>query len=106
MPKYLISGSYAVDGVKGLLNEGGTARRDVLAKLCADLGGELESCYFAFGKEDAYVVVDLPDSATMTALTLVINGSGAGRVSTTVLVTPEEVDQAARKSIQYRPPAA
>ena len=104
MSKYLMSGSYAADGVKGLLKEGGTARRDVLAKLCADLGGELEACYFAFGKDDAYVVVDLPDSVTMTALSLVMNASGAGRVSTTVLVTPEEVDEATRKSIQYRPP--
>jgi uncharacterized protein with GYD domain len=104
MPKYLITGSYGAEGAKGLLNEGGTARRDGLAKLCADLGGELEACYFAFGKDDAYAVVDLPDPATMTALTLVMNASGAGRVSTTVLVTPEEVDQATRKSIQYRPP--
>ena len=104
MPKYLITANYAADGAKGLLNEGGTARRDAFAKLCAELGGELESCYYALGKDDGYVVVDLPDAVTMTALSLVINASGAGRVSTTALVTPEEVDAATRKPIHFRPP--
>lgn len=104
MPKYLITGSYDGVGAKGLLNEGGTARREALAKLCAELGGELETCYYAFGKDDAFAIVDLPDSVTMTALNLVVNASGAGRVSTTVLITPEEVDEATRKSISYTPP--
>ncbi len=104
MPKYLISAKYAADGAKGLLNEGGTARRDAMAKLCAELGGELEACYYALGNDDGYVVVDLPDPKTMTALSLVINASGAGRVTTTALVTPEEVDEATRTPIHYRPP--
>ena len=104
MPKYLISATYAADGAKGLLNEGGTARRDAMAKLCAELGGELEACYYALGNDDGYVVVDLPDQVTMAALNLVINASGAGRASTTALLTPEEVDEATRKPINYRPP--
>jgi uncharacterized protein with GYD domain len=104
MSKYLISATYTADGTKGLLREGGTARRDALAKLCADLGGELEAAYYAFGQDDGYVIVDLPTTASMTALQLAVNASGAGRVSTTMLVTPEEVDAAATKSLQYRPP--
>lgn len=104
MPKYMINATYSEDGVKGLLKEGGTARRDAFAELCAELGGELEACYYTFGEGDGYVIVDLPDSLTMTALSLTVNASGAGRVSCTELVTPEELDAAAAKSIDYRPP--
>jgi uncharacterized protein with GYD domain len=104
MPKYMISATYSEDGMKGLLKEGGTARRDAFAKLCAELGGEMEACYYTFGTGDGYVIVDLPDSLTMAALSLAVNASGGGRVSSTELVTPEELDAAMKMSIAYRPP--
>lgn len=104
MPRYMVTGTYDDDGMKGLLNEGGTARRDVCAKLCADLGGHLEATYFAFGHDDVHLVVDLPDNVTMAAVSLVVNAAGVGRGRTTVLLTPEEIDEATRKSIHYRPP--
>jgi uncharacterized protein with GYD domain len=105
MPKYMVSGTYVGDGLKGLLKEGGTARRDVVSKLCANLGGELEAAYYGFGDDDVHVIVDLPDNVTMAALSLVANATGAVRARTTVLLTPEEIDEATHKSIDYRPAA-
>ncbi len=105
MPKYLISGSYVGDGLKGLLKEGGTARKDAIGKLCADLGGHLEAAYFAFGTYDAHVIVDLPDNVTMAAISMVANATGAVQARTTVLPTAEELDEAAHTSIGYHPPA-
>lgn len=104
MPRYMVSGTYNDDGMKGLLKEGGTARRDACAKLCAELGGHLEAAYFAFGQDDAHVIVELPDNATAAAVSLVINAAGVGRATTTVLLSPEEIDEATRTSIDYRPP--
>ena len=106
MPKYLVEASYTVEGVKGLQSAGGSSRRDAIAAVAEGVGGRLESFYFAFGDRDVYTVLDLPDNETATAVALAVNGSGAVKVRTTVLVTPEEVDAAAKRSVDYRRPGA
>ena len=104
MPKYLFQANYVGEGVKGLLKEGGSSRRAAVEKAAQSLGGTLEAFYYAFGDVDAYVVADLPDNATATALALTVNSSGVTVVKTTVLMTPEEVDAAVKKSPSYRAP--
>src|SRR5262245_3765906 len=104
MPKYLYQVSYTADGAKGLLKDGGSKRRAVAESLVKAQGGKLEAFYFAYGESDAYVIVDLPDSASATAISLAVAASGAIRLKTTVLITPEEVDQAVKKTVSYRPP--
>ncbi|MEA2282859.1 MAG: hypothetical protein QOK21_3466 [Solirubrobacteraceae bacterium] len=106
MPKYLVEASYTVEGVKGIQSAGGSSRRDAIAALAESVGGQLESFYFAFGERDVYTVVDLPDNESATAVALTVNASGAVKVRTTVLVTPEEVDAAAKRSVEYRAPGA
>ena len=106
MPKYLIEASYTVEGVKGVQSAGGSSRRDAIAALAESVGGQLESFYFAFGDRDVYTVVDLPDNESATAVALTVNASGAVTIRTTVLVTPEEVDSAAKRSVEYRAPGA
>src|SRR2546426_2495124 len=102
MPKYLIKASYTVEGTKGLLKEGGSGRRAMVQEMVGRIGGKLEAFYFAFGDADAYVIADLPDAATAVALSLAVNASGAVGLSTIPLLTPEEVDAAAKKSVGYR----
>lgn len=104
MAKYLISANYVGDGIKGLLKEGGTSRREVVKKLASSLGGSVESMYYAFGETDVYIIVDMPDNASMASLALLASSSGAVTVKTTVLMTPEELDEASKKSPVYRPP--
>jgi uncharacterized protein with GYD domain len=104
MPKFLFEGKYSVDGVKGLLKEGGSARRAAAEKAAQSVGGKLDGAYFDFGESDFFAIFDMPDNATMTALALTIGASGAGTTKTTVLMTPEEVDAAVKKSPNYRPP--
>ena len=106
MPKYLVEATYTVEGVKGVQSAGGSSRRDAIAALAESVGGQLESFYFAFGERDVYTVVDLPDNESATAVALTVNASGAVKVRTTVLVTPEEVDAAAKRSVEYRAPGA
>jgi uncharacterized protein with GYD domain len=106
MPKYLFEGSYTVEGAKGLIKDGGSKRRAAIEALVRGLGGRVEAFYFSYGKNDAIVIVDLPDSASATAASLTVGASGAARVKTTVLITPEEVDQAVKKTAQYRAPGA
>jgi uncharacterized protein with GYD domain len=104
MPKYLWQASYSSEGVKGVIKEGGTGRRDAVERLVNAAGGTLEAFYFAFGEDDAVVIVELPDEETATAIALTVNADGRVGLKTTVLLTPEEVDAAAKRSVEYTPP--
>jgi uncharacterized protein with GYD domain len=104
MPKYLIKASYTAEGAKGLLKDGGSKRREAAEQALKSAGGKMEAFYFAFGETDAFVIVDAPDPATVSAASLTISASGAARTQTVVLLTPEELDQAAKKGVKYRAP--
>jgi uncharacterized protein with GYD domain len=104
MPKYLIQASYTTEGVKGLAKDGGTRRRQAAEAAIQSAGGRVEAFYFAFGDCDAYVVVDAADNVSVAAASLAVNASGAVSVKTVVLLTPEEMDQAAKKTVSYTPP--
>ncbi len=106
MPKFLFEASYTLDGIKGVQSAGGSSRRDAITALAESVGGSLESFHFAYGKHDAYVIVDLPDNEAATAVALTVNAAGGATVRTTVLLTPEEVDAAAKRSVDYRPPGS
>ena len=104
MPKYLICASYTAEGARGLLKDGGTKRRQAAEQALKSAGGKLEAFYFAFGDNDAYVIVDAPDHASVAAASVAINATGAVTTKTTVLLTPEEIDQATKKAVSYRAP--
>jgi len=104
MPKYLTMVSYTPEGIKGLVKQGGTARRVAVEKMLESLGGRLEGFYFAFGENDAYVISDGPDNATAAAISLAIT-TGAIRTKTIVLLTPEELDQAVKIPVECSVPA-
>ena len=106
MPKYLIEASYTLEGVKGVQGAGGSSRRDAVAAVAESVGGRLESFHFAFGDSDAFVIVDLPNNESAAAVALTVNAAGGAVVKTVVLLTPEEVDAAAKRSVDYRPPGA
>jgi uncharacterized protein with GYD domain len=106
MPKYLIEASYTLEGVRGVKDAGGSSRRDAVAKVAESVGGRLESFYFAFGDHDVYTVVDLPDNESAATVALTVNAAGGATVRTVVLLTPEEVDAAAKRSADYRPPGS
>lgn len=104
MAKYLLQVNYTLDGVKGLLSKGGSARRAAAQAAAESVGGTLESMYFAFGTTDAFAIADLPDNAAAAAVALTVSGSGGATVSTTVLLTPEEIDTATQAGVEYTAP--
>jgi len=104
MPKYLMEASYTSEGAKGLAKEGGSSRRKAIEETLKGLRGTVECFYYAFGKPDVYLIIDVPDAVTAAAVSLAVNQSGAVQVRSHVLMTPEEMDQAAKKSVSYRSP--
>ena len=106
MPKYMFRASLSPEGVEGLLKEGGTARHGVVQKAVEALGGTLEAFYFAFGDDDVVGIMELPDNETAAGFALETSSSGRVSVSTTVLITPEEMDRAREKHSGWRAPGA
>lgn len=104
MPKYLVEASYTAEGLKGLYKDKASGRKKAVEQACASLGGKLEGFYYCFGKNDAIVIVDLPDNATAAGFSLRAAASGLVTTRTTVLLTVEEADQALKTSPKYRAP--
>jgi uncharacterized protein with GYD domain len=106
MAKYMFEFSYTAEGIKGVLKEGGSGRKKATSTLLESLGGKMESYYFTFGAADGFLIAELPDAASAAAASMIASSSGAVRVKTTVLITPEEMDAAGKKQANYRPPGA
>jgi len=101
----MFQASYSAEGIKGVLKDGGTGRRTAVEAAVKSLGGKLEGFYYAFGETDVYVIVDGIENATAAAFSMGIGSTGTKRqLKTTVLMTPEEIDQAGKKTMSYRAP--
>jgi uncharacterized protein with GYD domain len=106
VPKFMVVGSYTPEGAKGLAKEGATARRAAIAEDAESVGGKVEAVYFAFGSDDFYIVLDLPDSAAAAAISVAANQTGTVTSRTILLMTPEEMDAALKRNVRFRPPGA
>lgn len=104
MPKYLFYGTYTPEGYKGLLAEGGSKRMEAAKQALASAGGSLEAFYFSNGEQDFYIIVNLADHVTATAVTLAGNASGTFHIKGVPLLTPKEMDDVVMKQIVFRPP--
>ncbi len=106
MPRYLIRANYTLEGLQGLLKEGGTGRRKAVETLASSLGGHLVSLDYAFGSDDVYGICELPDDESAAALSLRITASGSVTVDTIKLLSPEQIDTAIDRELEYRKPGA
>ena len=104
MPKYLLEVNYTLEGVRGVVAKGGTARKNAAQTAAKSLGGKLDAFYFAFGGTDVFVIADMPDNATAAALALNVTAGGGAAVRTVVLLGPDEIDAATEKPVKYTPP--
>ncbi len=104
MPKYLLEATYTIEGLRGLAKDGGTKRRQAAEEAIKSVGGKVEAFYFAFGDADAYVIADMPDNVSATAVALAVSSTGLVGIKTKVLLTPAEVDAAVQKKVGYRGP--
>ncbi len=104
MAKYMFIGSYNADGKKGVMKDGGTKRVESARAVAASVGGSIESMYFAFGKDDLYIVADIPDNAAASALSMAVASTGLVNLRTVVLMTAADVDAAVQRHPEYSPP--
>jgi uncharacterized protein with GYD domain len=106
MRTYLLRVTYSATGTAGVLSDGGTARRKRIEQLITALGMTVEAWYYAFGEDDLIMIVKAPRDIEVAALNLRVGATGVAHIRTTVLLTPEEIDEAAKLEIDYRAPGA
>ena len=107
MPHYLIRASYTPEGWAALVKNPQN-RREALRPVIEAAGGKLDAFYYAFGEDDAFVLVELPDNVSAAAISMSVAASGAVKsTATTPLMTAEEAVEAMKRASRagYRPPA-
>lgn len=104
MPKYLVQATYTAEGRKGLMKDKASGRKAAVAAAVKAGKGKLEAFYFAFGSDDAVLIIDVPDNVTAAAISLAAGASGLVNLKTTPLLTVDEVDQALAMPAKYRAP--
>ena len=87
MAKYLYLASYTTEGLKGLLKDGGSKRKEDLGAAVKELNGRLETLYFAFGENDVYSIVDVPDNVSAATIALKINASRSPKVNSNTIIS-------------------
>jgi uncharacterized protein with GYD domain len=103
MPKYLIQASYTPEGLQGALSEGFQSRMETVTGMIAGAGGTVEALYFTYGEHDVVGIVDGPEESAI-ALSLAVNASGAVELSTTPLISIEQMDVARGQLPDFRAP--
>jgi uncharacterized protein with GYD domain len=106
MAKYLLEINYTLEGIKGVKAKGGSARVAAAKAAAESVGGSIEALYFAFGGTDVYAIGDFPDNISAASLSLAVAAGGGVTLKTVVLLTPDEMDQAAAKNVSYSPPGS
>ena len=104
MAKFLVQANYTAEGLRGLLRDKPSGRRDTVSGMLQAAGCKLDSMYFGLGGTDVFLVCDCPDNATAAAISLAASASGAVRTTTTPLFTVEEADLILQKGVNYRAP--
>ena len=100
MSKFMYSGNYTKRGIKGLLKDGGTARKEETVRLVESLGGKIEAFYWCYGSTDFVTIMDFPDHTTVTGMALNIAASGTFTGNLTPLISVEEMDEMVKVSIK------
>jgi len=106
MPHYMFHASYTQQGIQGVMKEGAASRVAAVEALAASVGGRILASYWAFGDDDFITIGEVPDNAAAMAIAATVGASGAAKVTTTVLLTAAETDEAIHRRVTYRAPGA
>ena len=102
MALYLFRFSYTAEAWKAL-TENPQDRRDMLAsRIFGTFGGHLQGFWYAFGDQDGFALVELPDNVSAAAASVAVSATGSFRsLETTVLLTPDEMVEAMEKASSF-----
>jgi uncharacterized protein with GYD domain len=97
MPKFLMQGSLTLDGVRVITQQSATKRAATIGEVAKAAGGKVEAVYFTPGRNEIFVIVELPQES-LASLVWAVNGSGQVTVTPRRLLSPQEMDETIEKS--------
>ncbi len=106
MPHYLFRANYTQQGIQGVMKEGAASRVAAVEAMAGSVGGRILSAHWAFGDDDFFAIAELPDNAAAMAIAATVGASGSSKVTTTVLLTASEVDEALARKATFRAPGS
>ena len=105
MPKYLLQISYTLDGVKGVVSKGGSARQAAASGGGRERRRNPRVDLFRVRRHRCLRHRRPARQRRGRGVGAQRDGSGGATVRTVVLLTPEEIDAATSQKVQYTPPA-
>jgi uncharacterized protein with GYD domain len=108
MAYFLLQGGYTAEAWKTLV-QNPVNRTEAVRPVIEQLGGRVESSFFAFGEYDVVLIMEMPDNVSAAAFALAVAAGGAFKThKTTPLLSMEEGVEAMRKAGEtgYRPPGS
>jgi len=107
MPLYMSTFGYKPEVWAGLVKSPEN-RKEVVGRILAEAGCELQGLWYAFGEADGFALIEAPDNQTAAGLLIAITASGAFRkFETTPLMTVDETLDALHvaANVHYTAPA-
>jgi uncharacterized protein with GYD domain len=96
--KYLLLFSYTSNSAAGMA-ENSSDRVAAVSRVFSAAGGRLESMHWMLGPHDGVAIVEVPDSTTMAAVSLIVRGTGALKsLETYQLLPPEDIQGIEQKA--------
>jgi len=108
MAEYMTLFSYTSEAWARMVQNPGD-RSATVRRLADSLGGTVECLYWMLGGYDGIVILDLPDSISVAALSVTVGSTGAFKnLETHELLTQEQLNEALSRSKDaahaYQPP--
>lgn len=110
MPRFITFFSYTAESAKAMIER--PSDRSAAGKaLVESLGGTQEAFYWMQGKHDGFLISNVPDGVTASALAAAVGASGAiSRIETHQIFDHDEqaaiIKQAGAALRAYKPPTA
>ena len=108
MAYFLLQGAYTAEAWATLVRNP-VNRIEAIRPAVEELGGSIESSFFAFGDYDVVLILRMPDHVSAAAFALAVAAGGAFKAHrTTPLMSMEEGVEAMRRAGEsgYRPPGS
>ena len=110
MPRFITYFSYTAESAKAMIDRP-TDRAAAAKALVESLGGTQEAFYWMQGKHDGFLITNLPDAVTASALAAAVGASGAvvGAETHQIFDQDEQaaiIKQAGTALAAYRAPTA
>ena len=104
MPHYMFRATYSQQGIQGVIKDGAASRVAAVEAMAGSVGGRILAAYWAFGDTTSSRSRSCRTTRRRWRSRRPSGRAGTAGVTTTVLLTAAEVDEALARKTTYRAP--